>query len=72
MVNSDPVFPITVTFLEDGDKWILNNESELASNLEWFDSRDPDENAEIVDQLNRHVRVKVEKLVLIEFFIEEK
>jgi hypothetical protein len=62
-----PEFPITVTFHEDGEKWVLESAHELASSLEWFDSDDPDENADVVDALGRRVRLKVEKLKVLQF-----
>jgi hypothetical protein len=31
-------------------EWIVENESELGSNLEWFDSRDLNGNAEVIDE----------------------
>lgn len=68
MSSVKPLFPINVKFFEDDDEWVLDNEGEIASNLEWFDSRDPSENAGVIDSLGRSVRVKVEKLNLIEFF----
>jgi hypothetical protein len=43
-------------------EWILENESELGSNLEWFYSRDPNENAEVTDKNGNKVVVVVEKL----------
>ncbi len=70
MKASAPEFPIKVFFMEDNDEWLLDSEDELASNLEWFDSRDKDENAQVTDSLGRSVRVKVEKLTLIEFHLE--
>lgn len=70
MSEQQPLFPIKVNFIEDNDEWILDDENEIASNLEWFDSRDPSENAYAIDSLGRRVRIKVEKLELIEFFLE--
>ncbi len=65
MAASDkPSFPITVTFIEDGDTWVLDTPSELECNLEWFDSRDPEENATITDSKGRKLLVVVEKLEL--------
>jgi hypothetical protein len=59
-----PCFPISVIFHEDGDKWVLNNHAEAASNLEWFDSRDEKENASVTDSNGRQVVLVVEKLEL--------
>ena len=62
-----PEYPIQVLFKEDGESWILNDEDELANNLEWFDSEGADENAAVTDKNGRAVRLKVEKLELIIF-----
>ena len=65
MSDSDlPCFPISVIFHEDGDKWVLKNHAELASSLEWFDSRDENENASVTHSNGRQVIVVVEKLEL--------
>jgi hypothetical protein len=62
-----PKFPITVTFYEDGEVWILDSISELACNLEWFNSADPAEQASVLDADNREVFLVVEKLEVKEF-----
>lgn len=54
-----PQYPILVRF-SDGDRWSLDNEAELGGTLEWFDSEDPEEEAEVIDALGRRVTVKVE------------
>jgi hypothetical protein len=38
----------------------LDNEVELGCTLEWFESEDPEEEAEVIDALGRRVSVKVE------------
>lgn len=58
---ASPVYPLRVVF-GDGDEWQLDNQDEVACNLEWFDSSDPDEDAEVLDALNRPVVLKVERL----------
>lgn len=65
-----PEFPVTVNFLEDNSIWVLNTENELACNLEWFDSRDDEEHVSVIDAKGRLVRLKVEKLEVIDFFLE--
>ena len=65
-----PKFPVKVYFHEDGDVWELDNTDELASNLEWFDSLDPNQNATVIDAEGRKVVVKVEKLELIIFKLQ--
>jgi hypothetical protein len=62
-----PKFPIKVFFTEDSTEWVLDNESELGSNLEWFDSRDPNEKAIVTDSNGNHVVLVVEKLVVKTF-----
>ena len=62
MKKEEPTYPITVTFQEDGDVWILNNETEVANNLEWFDSRDPEEKVIVIDKNKRKVTLVIEKL----------
>ena len=62
-----PEYPIKVGFEEDGETWILNNDKELATTLEWFDSDAPDEHAKVTDKLGRAVRIKIEKLELLVF-----
>ena len=59
-----PSFPISVVFHEDGEEWILSSQSELESNLEWFDSRDSEERVSVTDSKGRKVVVVVEKLEL--------
>ncbi|PRP94327.1 hypothetical protein [Enhygromyxa salina] len=54
-----PLFPIHVHF-SDGNHWTLDTELELTQNLEWFDSDDPEEEAEVTDALGRRVSVKIE------------
>lgn len=66
-----PEYPIKVVFKEDGETWILNNEEELATSLEWFDSESPTENAMAIDNQGRAIRIKVEKLELVTFELKE-
>ncbi|EKO3828912.1 hypothetical protein NTE12_005387 [Vibrio harveyi] len=66
-LENKPKFPISVTFLVDGEVWVLDNINELGSNLEWFDSSDPEEEALVKDAENRDVVLVVEKLEVKEF-----
>ena len=66
-IENKPKFPISVTFLEDGEVWVLDNINELGSNLEWFDSSGPEEEALVKDADNRNVVLVVEKLEVKEF-----
>ena len=62
-----PEFPIKVTFLEDGDVWIFDNEEEMACSMEWFDSDDPEEQTIVIDNQERPIRLKVQKLEIVCF-----
>ena len=64
MLSEKPTYPITVTFHEDGEVWVMKSERDLAFNLEWFDSNDPEERATVIDKYGRRVRLKIEKLEL--------
>ncbi len=55
-----PSYPIKIKFLEDGNEWVLADETELAQNLEWFDSNDEDENVEVSDRNGQSVELVVE------------
>ena len=61
-ISADPKFPLTVTFHEEARDCVFETELELACNLEWFDSREKDENATVIDSLGREVTLVVEKL----------
>ncbi len=62
-----PEFPIKVTFLEDSDVWVFDNEEEMACSMEWFDSDDPEEQAIVIDNQERPIRLKVQKLEIVCF-----
>ncbi len=64
MVN-EPKFPIKVHFHETNEEWLLDDMDDIACNLEWFDSDEPDENATVTDLLGRPVRLKVEQLAVL-------
>jgi hypothetical protein len=57
--NLTPQYPIRVLFA-DGDEWVLENEREAECTLEWFDSRDPDETAHVIDASGRRVTCELE------------
>ena len=65
-LENSPRFPISVTFLEDGKVWVLDNINEIACSLEWFDSNAPEEEDLVKDAENRDVILVVEKLVVKE------
>jgi hypothetical protein len=54
-----------VFFEENGEEWVLDNEQEVACNLEWFDSDDPDEHVLVTDGQGRAVRLKVQALKVV-------
>lgn len=58
-------FPIKVIFHEDNEEWLLYNEMEIAYNLEWFNSKDPEENATVTDKEGRVVHLVVKELKVI-------
>lgn len=64
MQEGHPTYPIKVFFYEDNEEWIFDNEIELASTLEFFDSEDPKCNAKVTDSFGRNLTVKVDKLEL--------
>lgn len=66
-----PKLPFHVIF-EDGNRWILNNDDEIACNLEWFDSNDEDDTTKVIDDLGRPVRLKIEALKIIYCELEEQ
>ncbi len=53
MVVPKLVLALTVRFVEDGSQVVLENESESTGHLEFFDSDDPEENAEVWDAKGR-------------------
>ena len=57
-----PRYPITVHSLDDNDRVSYDNERDLACDLEWFDSEDPEEHAEVLDADGRRVHLKIERL----------
>lgn len=67
-----PEFPITVTFHEDGDVWVLNSIEEVASSLEWFDSEDPTQRATVTDREGRAVHLQVKKLDVLVFELRQE
>jgi hypothetical protein len=60
-----PEFPLTVRFFEDDTTIVLNSKAEVECNLEWFDSNDSEQHAEVRDARNRPVRLVVRDLSLI-------
>lgn len=70
-MSDKPVFPIKVFFKEDGDEWILDNEDEIASSLEWFNSEDPEENTIVTDKNGNPVKLVIEKLEIKQLELKE-
>ena len=66
-----PEFPVKVKY-SDGEEVELENEMELACDLEFFDSEHPEEDTLIFDRLGREVILKIEKLELIKFELKKK
>lgn len=63
----EPEFPLTVTFLDTNEEWIMDNKDDIRNELEWFDSNDPEENARVIDKSGRQVDLKVAALDIIIF-----
>lgn len=64
-MQKEPQFPITVTFHENDEIWTLLDLNDAACNLEWFDSDDEEEKAEVADSEGRPVRLKVQSLKIV-------
>jgi len=64
-MQKEPQFPITVTFHENGETWALSDLNDAACNLEWFDSDDEGEKADVVDREGHPVRLKVQSLKIV-------
>lgn len=64
-MKQEPQFPLTVTFHEDGEVWVLSDLMDAARNLEWFDSEDAEERVTVVDCLGRAVLVKIDSLQVV-------
>ena len=60
-----PEFPLTVRFFEDDTTIVLRSKEEVECDLEWFDSDDPEQHAEVRDAQDRPVRLVVRDLLLI-------
>jgi hypothetical protein len=70
-MQKQPEYPLTVTFHESGEIWTLVDLDDAACNLEWFDSDDPEEQAVVVDNKGRPVRLKIESLKVIKCELKE-
>ena len=66
------IYPLKIIFHEDGEIWTLDTPSEVACNLEWYDSLDPKEYSTILDAENQYINVKVEKLELVRLEVIEE
>lgn len=60
----EPLFPLTIRFA-DGETQTVQDREDAACNLEWFDSDDPQEPAQVTDSAGRSVRLKVERLAVV-------
>lgn len=63
-MKESPEYPLTVLFHEERKEWILNDDVDAAVNLEWFDSKDPEERATVTDNKGRAVHLVVRELVV--------
>lgn len=75
MNNSDkvPSYPITVSYVDDvgaiDEIIVYENEDQLVTSLEFFDSADPDEKAVIEDAFSRRVELVIFEMELKVFRI---
>ncbi|QOL26173.1 hypothetical protein LP316_02395 [Thalassotalea sp. LPB0316] len=67
VVNKLPVYPITVKYRQEKEEITFDNELEMVTYLEFFDSKDPEERAEVKDAQNRSVNLVVWALELKKF-----
>ena len=63
------IYPVKVKYLNDGEEVSFDNELEMLTYLEFFDSQDPEENVEVKDALNRPIKLIIWGLELKEFEI---
>jgi len=75
-MTDKPLFPIKYVFHgdenDDPEEEAYEDLKELACNLEWFDSEDPEENATILDAQGRQVRLKIVALDAIVFELKKE
>lgn len=60
LTDVKPRYPVAVRF-SDGEQWLLCSDHEIETTLEWFDSRDPTEDATVTDADGRSVELVIER-----------
>lgn len=70
-MSDSPRYPVSVRDLSDSSTEVFENEEELVSSLEWFDSDDPSYNSIVTDALGRRIRLKVQRLELVTFVLAD-
>ncbi len=66
-IETIPVYPIKVKYLEDNEESLHLDEIDLTCDLEWIDSENPEEQVMVTDALGREVILKIESLELLKF-----
>ena len=59
VVKDAPSYPITVHYIKEKEQITFNDELELVSYLEFFDSEDPDEDIKVLDARVRLMELSV-------------
>jgi hypothetical protein len=65
-----PIFPIRVHLLDYDEEYILHNEFDICTKLEFFDSEDPEENAVVIDAYNKELILVVDNLEILKFKVK--
>ena len=60
-----PEYPLLVAYTDGAKDELFNNEIEMVTSLEWFDSNDPEYNAVVIDKRGRKLQLVIRKLELV-------
>jgi DNA-directed RNA polymerase subunit F len=71
VVNKSPVYPITVKYIREKEEVTFDNEFEMVTYLEFFDSHDPEEDIEVKDALCRTIKLIIWGLEIKKFEVED-
>ena len=61
-MENSPEYPISIIYTDNTENIVLENDMDIITHLEWFDSEDPEYCAQVVDAKNKTVYLKVEAL----------
>ena len=64
-MSQKPEYPLTVYFEDTGETCSYENEEEIVTSLEWFDSEDKKDKVNVTDSRGRLVRLKIERLEIV-------